>query len=186
MRVTRNVVLLVLLPTTLLVPCSSGATTLVRQGLEVLTSQNAVIVRGKVLDLNAHWNAGHNFILTDVHIRPTEVFKGASSLDDLTFTVLGGTVGSITTLVIGTPELVPGSTYLLFLNREDLPGATQRLTVRDLVQGAFDVVRGRAISQAAHFPLLADTRGLIEPPGGAEGMPVEEMVQRVHEVLGQR
>jgi hypothetical protein len=103
---------------------------------------------------------------------------------------MGGSVGDMTTLIVGGPELVPGSDYVLFLNREDLPGARQRLTVGSLVQGVFDVIdspRGpRAVSQAARQPLVADGAGIAEPPGGAEGLLLDEMITQVRRLAGER
>jgi hypothetical protein len=188
MRLPRNVVWIPFALVVLAVPLatSAGATTLVRQGLETLAGQNAMIVQGRVLDIHSYWNDDRGFILTDVRLRPTQVLKGERPEGDITFTVMGGTVGDITTLVIGNPELVPGSHYVLFLNRESLPGAATRLTVRDLVQGAFDVVQGRAISQAIHHGLVPDAAGKTEPPGGEEGIALDEMTRQIHQILGER
>ncbi|MGH7731439.1 MAG: hypothetical protein ACRENJ_09345 [Candidatus Eiseniibacteriota bacterium] len=68
---------------------------------------------------------------------------------------------------------MPGSEYLLFLNREALYGDREVLTVRDLSQGAFEIADlgagPRVYSQALGHPLLRDGEGLEEPPGGNEG-----------------
>src|SRR5262245_4396782 len=139
-------------------------TTLIRQGLERLTADDEAILLGRVLDIHSYWNADHTFILTDVRVSPSRVLKGDPAQGDVTFTVMGGSVGDLTTLIIGGPELVPGSGYVLFLDRGDLPGARQRLTIGSLVQGVFDVIdspRGRrAVSQAVGHPLLADRAGI--------------------------
>ena len=101
---------------------------------------------------------------------------------------MGGTVGETTTLIVGGPELIPGNSYVLFLNEENLPGAQGVRTVRDLVQGAFDVVmsgRGlRAISQANQHPLLPDRNGYFDAAGGPEGYPLGAMMQSVREISG--
>src|SRR5262249_43040256 len=145
---------------TALIAIPAGATTLLREGLEGLTAENETIVYGRVLDIHSYWNADHTFILTDVRVRPSQVLKGNRSTSEVGFTLLGGTVGDVTTLIIGGPELVPGSDYVLFLNHETLPGARQVLTVRALCQGAFNVsdlgAGRRAFSQALDHPLLPD------------------------------
>src|SRR5262245_6605651 len=115
------------------------ATTLIREGLESLVIHNQDIVLGRVLETHSAWNPDHSFILTDVRVRPAQILKGSRLARDITFTVMGGTVGDLTTLIIGGPEIVPGSDYLFFLNREDLPGAPRRNTIRGLAQGAFDI-----------------------------------------------
>lgn len=163
----------------LLLAIPAGATTLIRSGLETLAAENATIVQGKVLDIHSYWNADRTFIFTDVRFQPTRVLKGDRSQREVVFTLMGGTVGDITTLIVANPDLVPGREYVLFLNREELPTATERVTVRDLAQGAFDVVQGRAISQAIHHPLLPDAAGRTEPPGGRDGLDVREMAAEI-------
>jgi hypothetical protein len=168
----------------------AGATTLIRQGLEGLTAENELVVHGRVLDIHSYWNADRSFIMTDVRMHAVQVLKGDRSAREVTFTLLGGTVGDITTLIIAGPELVPGSEYVLFLNREPLGGADAVLTVRDLAQGAFEVADvgpgRRAYSQALGHALLPDPAGLAEPPGGEQGLALTDMVRRVRELAGDR
>jgi hypothetical protein len=165
-------------------------TTLIRQGLERLTSDDEGIMVARVLDTRSYWNADHSFILTDVRVRPSRVLKGDPASGDVTFTVMGGSVDDLTTLVIDGPALVPGSEYVLFLHHEDLPGARGRLTIGNLAQGVFEVTDSpqgkRAVSQAAHHPLLADGAGNEEPPGGAEGLLLDELIDQVRRLTGDR
>ena len=179
MRVPALVVRFTVAPTLLaMMAFPVGATTLMRQGLDQLTAQNEIIVQGRVLDLNSHWNDSHTLILTDVRVRPSQVLKGRHE-GDVSFTVMGGTVAGVTTLIIGGAELIPGSDYVLFLSHVDLPGAANRLTVRDHAQGAFNLDRGRAFSEAVGDPLLPDAAGRIDVPGGEDGLPIEELTRQV-------
>lgn len=162
------------------------ATTLMRQGLDRLAIDNDVVVDGTVLDLHSYWNPRHTFILTDVRVRPLRTLKGVVDGNALTFTVPGGTVGEVTVLLVGGPNLLPGSEYVVFLKRSDLPGAPHCLTVRDLGQGVFDVDRGRAVSQASGEPLLPDAAGRTDVAGGEDGIPLADLVQRVREALAPR
>jgi len=168
----------------------AAATTLIRQGLENLVRENESIVQGKVLDLHSYWNQDHNMILTDVRVRPSAGLKGVGRDRDVTFTLVGGTVGETTVLIVGGPELVPGSEYLLFLNREDLPGSPHSLTVRDLVQGVFEAgtVKGeqRFFSQALRHPLSPDAQGRTDVPGGEEGMGAAEMMRQIRQVIDEQ
>lgn len=164
-----------------ILPVPASATTLVHRGLEELTRGSELVVQAKVLDIHSYWNAEHTFILTDVHVRPSRVLKGPLG-DDLTLTLLGGTVGETTTLVLGGPDLAPGSEYVLFLGRADLPGAPGRFTVRELMQGAFDIRDGRAFSQALGEPLVPDGQGSTEVPGGTDGLALETLTRRVLEL----
>ncbi|MES1245765.1 MAG: hypothetical protein ABUT39_29430 [Acidobacteriota bacterium] len=165
----------------------ASATTLVRESLDGLVAGNRAVVVGEVLDASSYWNEDHTFILTDVRVAVHEAVKGRVDRE-ITVTLMGGQVGDITTLIVGGPELIPGNSYVLFLNEENLPGVERALTVRDLVQGAFDVRIGegglRAISQAIKHPLLPDARGSYEPEGGAEGFPLNSMIQSIRDIAG--
>ena len=165
-------------------------TTLIRQGLERLTTDDEGILVARVLDTRSYWNADHSFILTDVRVRPSQVLKGDPTPGDLTLTMMGGSVGDLTTLVIDGPELVPGSEYVLFLHREDLPGARGRLTIGNLAQGVFEVTDSphgkRAVSQASRHPLIADGAGNEEPPGGTAGLLLDELIDQVRRLTGDR
>ena len=178
MRGSRIVPLVLLALLLAVLPAS--ATTLVRQGLDKLTTENEMVVHGRVLDLHSYWNADHNFILTDVRVRPTQMVKGAGS-GDVTLTVMGGQVGELSTVIIGGADLVPGSEYVLFLSHVDLPGAARRLTVRDHVQGVFEVIKGRAHSQAYGQPLYPDLEGRVDVPGGEAGLALDELVRQVRQ-----
>lgn len=166
------------------------ATTLKRADLEDLTKANGTIVVGQVLDARSYWNEDHSFILTDVRVATNEVLKGAVADEELTVTLMGGTVGDLTTLIVGGAELVPGKSYVLFLDREELPGARKALTVRDHCQGAFDLVMGkdglRAISQANRHPLVPDAKGYVDAPGGTEGLPFVSMLDSIRETVNRQ
>ncbi len=172
----------------MIVAAPASATTLVRQGLENLVAANGVIVLGDVRDMHSYWNADGSFILTDVYFTVREVLKGDPRDRDLTVTIMGGSVGDLTTLIVGGAELIPGNSYLLFLNDEDLPGVRSARTVRDHAQGVFDVrmsARGfRAVSQATRLALIPDAAGRMDAPGGADGIPLDTMVQSIREMVG--
>ncbi len=163
----------------------ASATTLRRMGLEELVAGNKSIVVGQVVDARSYWNKDKSFILTDVRIAVNEVIKGNVEGAEVKVTIMGGRVGDVTTLIVGGPELLPGKSYLLFLNEESLPGKKAQ-TVRDLCQGAYDLVIGadglRAVSQANRHPLIPDHLGYIDAPGGVEGIPFNAMLQSVRTI----
>jgi hypothetical protein len=168
------------------------ATTLIRSGLESLTAQNELAVYGRVLDIYSYWDAAHTSILTDVRFKPAEVLKGTLAASELKLTLVGGTVGSTTTLLIGAPTLVPGHDYVVFASQTDLlPDQPPVMTVPDHIQGVFDVVTSdpgstaigtRAVSQALIHPLLPDAAGITDVPGGEQGYELKEMFSRVREL----
>lgn len=103
---------------------TADATTLIRAGLDELTANNPTVVVGRVLDTRSYWNDEKTFILTDVDVEVIEVLAGEPGAQLLSLTVMGGTVGELTTLVLGTADLHPGGSYVLFLGPGDLPGCT--------------------------------------------------------------
>ncbi|HWM92382.1 MAG TPA: hypothetical protein VN493_16575 [Thermoanaerobaculia bacterium] len=165
----------------------AGATTLRRLGLDELVATNRAVVVGEVVDARSYWNEDHTFILTDVRIAMHDVLKGDVGREELTITLMGGEVGEMTALIVGGARLVPGNSYLLFLDEEKLPGIGRALTVREHSQGAFDIKIGRgglrAVSQANGHPLVPDRQGYTEAPGGPEGMHLNTMMQSVRQIV---
>lgn len=182
-RLLRGVVALAIAAS---VAAPAGATTLVRASLDKLVADNATVVVGDVLDATSYWNAEGTFILTDVRVAVAELIKGGLGSREVTVTLMGGSVGDLTTLIVGGAQLIPGRSYVLFLNEEDLPGAKGALTVRDLCQGAFDLAMAgdglRAVSQANGHPLVPDAKGYIDAPGGVEGIPLNAMIESIREI----
>ena len=167
----------------------AGSTTLIRHGLESLTEQNEFAVYGRVLDLHSYWNAERTHILTDVRLKPAEFLKGAPSTQELKLTLVGGAVGNETTILIGSPTLVPGKEYVIFASHTDLlPEMAPVLTVPDHVQGVFDVVQpdpgasAHAVSQAVTHPLLPDAAGRTDAPGGESGLELKDMFSQIREL----
>lgn len=170
-----------------LVAIPASATTLIRAGLDDLVASHETIVVGEVLDAVSYWNAEGSFILTDYVVKPLDTVKGQPQ-QELTVTLMGGTVGDLTSLIVAGAELVPGRSYVLFLNREDLPGNDQALTVKEHCQGAYDIVEAkdgslRAVSQANQHPLVPDRSGYVDAPGGVDGFPFDAMVQSLRETV---
>lgn len=168
----------------------AGATSLRRASLDGLVASNRLIVVGEVLDASSYWNADGTFILTDVRIAAADVLKGSLADREITLTLMGGTVGELTTLIIGGAELVPGRAYLIFLDRQDLPGMEKALTVSEHCQGVFDLeTRGsglRALSQARKHALIPDSLGYTEPPGGQEGIAFSTLIHEIRETAGRQ
>ena len=176
-----------LLPLAMWIAAPLGATTLIRAGLDKLVASNERVVLGEVVDAVSYWNQDKTFILTDVRIAPVETIKGKAE-GELTVTLLGGTVGDLTTLIVGGAELIPGRSYLLFLNPENLPGAKSALTIPDHCQGAFEVTANkagelRAVSQSNQHPLMPDPSGFVNAPGGVEGLPLDDLLESLRDTV---
>jgi hypothetical protein len=158
----------------------AGATTLVRRGLEALTADNEAVVHARVVEVHSYWNADRTLIFTDVRAKSLQSLKGDPS-GEIVVTLLGGTVGETTLLILGAPQLAPGAEYVLFLTNAEPSGDKAGWRVRDLAQGVFDVVNGRAYSQAERELLLPDESGATDAPGGADGFLLESFVQQIRD-----
>jgi len=164
----------------------AGATTLRRTDLEDLVATNRTIVVGEVRDVRSYWNKDRTFILSDVRVAAREVVKGDPKERDITVTLMGGTVGDKTVVIVGGPALQPGRSYVLFLDRGDLPGAPAVRTLRDHAQGIFDVVGSgndiRAVSQASRHPLMKDALGRTDAAGGPQGLPLKALIGSIQQI----
>lgn len=158
-----------------------------RMGLDALVGANETIVVGEAVDAQSYWNDSGTFILTDVTFVVSELLKGAVDGHEITVTLAGGTVGDLSTVIVGGAELVPGKAYLLFLRKKDIVGTRGVLTPPDHSQGVFELKRAvgglRAVSQAIGHELVPDARGLAEPPGAAAGTPFESFRQSVRDLV---
>lgn len=165
----------------------AGASTFARVGLEYLVAENGLIVVGEVLSSHSYWNDPGTFILTDVQVAVTEVLKGRWNEPEITVTIPGGTVGDETVGVVGGAELSPGSSYVLFLRKGNLPGARGVYAVLDHSQGVFEIQPGqdgpRAVSQAVRVALVPDVFGDATVPGGSPGMPLQAMRRSVRDLV---
>ena len=161
------------------------ATTMIRLGLAELVSTHRSVVVGEVLDVSSHWNTDGTFILTDVRVLVLDTLKGQPA-NELSLTLMGGTVGDLTTLIVSNAELVPGKSYVLFLDQGELPGGLRALTPRALAQGVFELTERnglvQAVSQAHDLPLLPDAFGETTPPGGSQGLPFTHLIETVREL----
>jgi hypothetical protein len=166
----------------------ASASTFGRVDLDYLVEENETIVVAEAVSARSYWNEASTFILTDVDLTVSQVLKGRVDHAEITVTVPGGTVGELTSVVVGGAELQAGRWYVLFLDRVDLLGTKGVLAVHDHGQGAFDVeMKGgelRAFSQARRHELLPDAAGKAEAVGGAQGMTLGELVADVRERAG--
>lgn len=168
----------------------AGATSIRRASLDRLVAENAIVVVGRVVDVYSHWNAEGTFILSDVRVVVDDALKGDAGQREFVFTAMGGTVGDLSTIIVGGPEIEVGRKYLLFLNQEDVPGLSKTLMVRDLSQGIFDVVETSkgpwATNQSVRHGLVPDATGSVVPPGGMRGTSLATMSRDIRRLAGKR
>jgi hypothetical protein len=164
-----------------------GATTLLRADVDTLTASSDTIVYADVVGARSYWNEEETFILTDVRIAPREVLKGAAG-GELTVTLMGGSVGDRTVMVVGGAALVPGQAYVLFVGTDDLPGRVGARTVPGHAQGVFEVRKdadgsARAVSQAGDQALVPDALGRSEVPGGRDGLALPALLDTIRQAV---
>lgn len=163
------------------------ASSFIRAGLDDLTAQNESVWIAEVTDADSYWNVDGTFILTDVHLEVLEVLKGGKSAKKAAVTLMGGTVGDLSTVILGGANLIPGNSYVLFLSSGNLPGAEGVLTVQDHAQGTFDIQAAggtlRAVSQASGEHLMADDEGKVMAPYGLEGIELERLAQEIRSLV---
>jgi hypothetical protein len=178
--------LLLLFAVAIATAAPASATTLLRQSLDELVANHSTIVVAEVVDAHSYWKEDGSFIVTDFRVEASEVLKGNARKRELTVTVLGGTVGDLTTLIPGGADYAVGKQYVMFLADRPLPGSSGELTAPSHSQGVFEIVRARdgyrAISQAKAEHLVPDALGFVDPPGGATGVLLEEMTATIREL----
>ena len=87
--------------------------------LEDLTSKASTILRGRVSNVESHWNQDQTMIYTSVIISVEAYLKGETTAKEVRIEVPGGTVGGITLWVSDTPTFEEDQEVILFLREED-------------------------------------------------------------------
>ncbi len=154
-----------------------------RLSLEALITQSQNIVSGTVTDHHSYRTEGGKYVLTDVTIQVEQSLKGAAK-GSITVTLMGGTVDGITTTVIGSPQFCGSERVVLFLTPivEQSPMRSYRYALIGLSQGKFEFINSESIRSAAvnaDLSLLPDGSGASLPPGGKEGLPLQQLIRMI-------
>ena len=110
------------------------ATTVAQMSIHDMVSMAPSIVVGKVESSSSRWNEDHSLIVTDVHIRVTDVIKGQHA-GDIVITQPGGKVGKLRVDVDGAVAYQNGQETVLFL----APDSKGHQQVLGVFRGRFDV-----------------------------------------------
>jgi hypothetical protein len=148
----------------LLLPLSSEASVARRAGLPDLVGSSSTVVVGTVTQRSSFWSGTR--IYTRNQITVEEIWLQGTTVDPTKLTLpssspildvhtLGGVVGDIGQSVSGSPRLVTGHTYVLFLTE----GAPHQWHVVGMAQGAFEASAEvlRPLTQAHALKLIGDT-----------------------------
>ncbi|MBK8009898.1 MAG: hypothetical protein IPK13_00990 [Deltaproteobacteria bacterium] len=145
-------------------PSLAEATVMVPLSIEDLSEKADAIVRGRVVNDYAAWDAAHQQISTYTEVTLTETMLAPSSLGaSFVVRTLGGIVGDVGMHVSGEPTFTLGEDVLVFLARVgDEPNSFR---VLGMSQGKYQIEvegKGRLVA-------VADVRGIafIRPPSMA-------------------
>ncbi len=111
---------------------TSWAATLLRLDFDQMTEKSTAIVRGRVAGSHARFHGP--VIYTHYQVRVLERFKGSEAAE-IDIVVPGGTADGLRQSFPGSPKLVQGAEYVLFL----WTGSSGLTNIIGLSQGVFDV-----------------------------------------------
>ncbi|HSQ59100.1 MAG TPA: hypothetical protein VLT84_01485 [Acidobacteriota bacterium] len=133
-RVNRTVVL-ALTALALLSASFAAATTVEKMSLRDLAKKSEAIALARVEDQTARYDTNKE-IYTYITLRVLDPVKGPKADDLITIRQLGGTVGTIASIVPGTPSFRNGEEVVVFLTKNDAAGYPW---VMGLQQGKYTV-----------------------------------------------
>jgi hypothetical protein len=114
---------------------TAGATTVQKLSLQELAKRSDAIAVAVVEDATARYDANKE-IYTYITLRVLDPVKGAHKDETLTIRQIGGTVGSIASVVSGMPTFKKGEEVVVFLSQKDPAGYPW---VMGLQQGKYSV-----------------------------------------------
>jgi len=140
------------------------ATTVQKLTLQELTKKSESIVMARVDDAVSSWDAGHREIYSYYTLRVLQPVKGSKGATTITLRQLGGTVGTIASVVPGMPSFRKGEEVVLFLTQKDAAGYPW---VMGLQQGKYSIVTGKdgvkmVRNDLAGTELLSKSGGRVE------------------------
>lgn len=171
------------------------ATDFVLLSLERLMGLSSHVVKGKFVKMESFWNKEGTAIYTKAVLQVQDTLKGSFTKDNISIYLPGGTVGDKSMIVIGAPEISIDEEVVLMLQRVDtsqrevtLQADEEPFNIVALSQGKFDVRLDSttnkmiAVSHALKFFLRPDSKLEDLPPGGREGLPLDEFLDKIREV----
>lgn len=135
MNRVRRTVVLAFAALALVTASIAAATTVEKMSLKDLAKKSDAIVLARVEDETARYEANKE-IFTYVTLRVLEPVKGPKKDEVITIRQIGGTVGTIASIVPGTPKFTKGEEVVLFLTKRDGAGYPW---VMGLQQGKYNV-----------------------------------------------
>jgi len=155
--------------------------------LQKLTQRAEIIVVGRCTAIQSAWNAKRTLISTYVSYDVEETLKEGLWDKQIVVKTLGGTVGSITQMIVDGPTFEVGERALLFLTASDEP-ATFRIqgVRRGKLRIYSDSRTGERFLMRDTSPLMhgAERRGAPLQGGNSSVPRKEPLVQVLQEIQG--
>ncbi len=125
------------------------ATTMLLLSLEELTAKADVIVQCKVDSIRSEWNNDRTMIYTFVDLRPLQFMKNQVNISGtiITLKLMGGAVGEIETVLVGSPKFQKEEEAILFIRQGHGRHFEGYMEIVGLAQGKFDVIQNTVISK---------------------------------------
>ncbi len=155
--------------------------------LQKLTQRAEIIVVGRCTAIKSAWNAKRTLISTYVSYDVEETIKGDLRDQPIVIKTLGGTVGSITQMMVGGPTFEVRERALLFLTASDEP-ATFR--IQGLPRGKLRIYSDSRTGErvlmrdASRLMHGAERRGAPLQGGNSSVPRTEPLVQVLQEIQG--
>ena len=157
-----------------LIVLPSQATQVLHKSLAELGSESQLVVQGRVVDVESHWNDAGTKILTDIHIEVDRSFKGDGA-DRVTVVQMGGVVDNVRMTVSGALAWSQNEEVVLFLE----PSLPQAFRVAGFSQGKFSVERDLSTGRIfVTRPSLGIEIVDAKRPDGASRLPLDELLER--------
>jgi len=114
---------------------TADATTVLKMSLKDLAKKSDAVVMARVDDMTARYDANKE-IYTYITLKVLDPVKGSKKDEVLTIRQIGGTVGTIASIVPGMPTFKKGEEVVVFLTQKDQAGYPW---VMGLQQGKYSV-----------------------------------------------
>lgn len=148
-----------------LIPSAALATIILPQTIEEMARESVAVLRGRVVDKTAAWDAEHRRIYTTTTLEVRDSIHATRALPrQLKVRTLGGEVGETGMKVAGTPQFLIGEDVLVFLRPD--PIVADAFQVIGMAQGKFQI-REEAKGQVVAVPSL---EGLAFARPGDDGV----------------
>lgn len=158
--------------------------------LEELCTVSSDVIMGEPVLLNSYKSADGKHVYTDIDIKVKRKFKGNLKNNNIIrISTYGGTIGDITTHVVGFPKFFKNMNSIYFFKEtlhENLVSPQRQFLISGLTQGKLDIVdQGgqKVIKRAYDLPLEYKSKGKKLSLSKDDPTTLGDMVLYINQVL---